>query len=330
MLAWGSLATSTKQTIRAFRIRSSSSCFHARRGDDAAAVGAFSAESGRVSILRHPHIAQVFDSGVLQNGQPFLAMERLQGRTLEDRLASGQGPVSAFQVLRVARSLASALSAAHATGIVHREIRPDNVFVVEPTGQHPGLIKVLDFGVSRLTWAMNPPGPGVSLAARRYLAPEQARGQLEEMDERTDEYALAALLYRMLNGSAVRSHSVGPFLRGGSLVDAVLHKALSRRPDDRFPSVALFFEAFEEASFTRILTPARDRMASSEAEIRPAMRTDAASPSGTAGRDLPIPASRDQPGGPGDQAVLRRRGTRGGESLGGLAAGPGRRLRPRS
>ncbi|MES1209949.1 MAG: serine/threonine-protein kinase, partial [Pseudomonadota bacterium] len=220
------------------------------------AIKAFGREAGRVSILRHPHIVHVLDSGVLVDRTPFLAMERLTGQSLEERLAQ-QGAVPLPQLLPILRGIVSALSAAHAAGVFHREIRADNVFLADHADGGAGVAKVLDFGVSQLTWAAHAAARGVGATAARYLAPEQVLGALTAVDARTDVFALAALTYRMLSGvdafpaaitantldnwAANRPRPVIPSVRGVSAVDAVLYKAMEKHPDNRYPSVAAFY-----------------------------------------------------------------------------------------
>jgi hypothetical protein len=225
-------------------------------GATAAAVQAFSREAGRVSLLGYPNIARVLDSGLLRDGTPFLAVERLYGWTLEERLAR-RGPLLLSELLPVLRGITSALAAAHAAGVVHRELRPDNVFLVD-RDHEPGSVKVLDFGVSRLTFATASADGDFNVEDDAYLAPEQAQGQHEGVDARADQFALAAITYRMLSDADSFPLYLVPASFGGrpSACDAVLRRALSKRPDDRFGSVAQFFRAFEEA-FVRSLASAR-------------------------------------------------------------------------
>ena len=221
--------------------------FPRARGATAAAVQAFSREAGRVSLLGYPNIARVLDSGVLWDRTPFLAVERLFGWTLEERLAR-RGPLLLSELLPVLRGITSALSAAHAAGIAHRELRPDNVFLID-RDHEPGSVKVLDFGVSRLTFATASADDAFNVEDDAYLAPEQAEGRPEGVDARADEFALAAITYRMLSDADSFPVYLVPASFGGrpSACDAVLRRALSKRPDNRFGSVAQFFRAFEEA-----------------------------------------------------------------------------------
>ena len=236
--------------------------FRRATGVGSAAVDEFAREAGRVSILRHPHIAQVMEAGALRDGTPFVSMELLTGETLDEML-NGRGALPASDLLALVRGIASALTAAHAAGIVHREIRPDNIFVVNLAGYEQGFVKVLDFGVSRLTAAEREAGRGTGIRAPSYLAPEQVAGRIEDVTPAADQFALGALTYRLLSGSdpfvaharprgleRVGDSKVGPvaaLARRAPAVDAVVSKAMSRHPGDRFESVALFFRAFEEA-----------------------------------------------------------------------------------
>jgi serine/threonine protein kinase len=224
----------------------------------APAVAGFTGEAAKVAGLRHPHIAQVFHAGTFADGTPFLAMERLSGQTLEQRIG-GRGALPISELLPVVRGIASALSAAHGIGIIHRELRAENVFISDLTGYELGFAKVLDFGVSRLTAAALAAGRIVPPGTLRTLAPEQRQTTVDKADERSDQFALAALTYRLLTGVEPQQDSGPAFERtqrprpSTSLApctpaaEAVLTKALSKRPENRYDSVALFFRAIEEA-----------------------------------------------------------------------------------
>ncbi len=228
------------------------------------AVAAFTREAQTVAGLRHPHIAQLIHAGAFSDGTPFVAMERLSGQTLDQRIA-GRGGLPITEALPLVRGIASALSAAHVAGVVHRELRADNVFVADIAGYEYGFAKLLDFGVSRLTAAARAAGRIISPAALRALAPEQGQGVGfgDRADERTDQFALAVLTYRLLTGAEpFAGHERGPaferlgenqtaaataVIRCAPAVEGVLNKAMSTRPENRFDSVALFFRAFDEA-----------------------------------------------------------------------------------
>ena len=169
------------------------------------AVERFLREARAISALNHPHICTLHDIGEHQ-GQQFMVMELLEGEPLKARLA--RGPLPLDDVLDYGEQMADALDAAHAKGIVHRDLKPANLFLT-----HRGQIKVLDFGVAKLT------GPGREAAAAetiagsdqlttlgsavgtiQYMSPEQARGQ--EIDGRSDLFSLGIVLYEMATGRA--------------------------------------------------------------------------------------------------------------------------------
>jgi serine/threonine protein kinase len=161
--------------------------------------------------LTHPNIVAVTDYNQLPDGTPYLVMEYLQGESLRRRLS--RGPLELDLALSIARQIGSALFAAHRAGVVHRDLKPDNIFLVptESGGVVSEHVKVLDFGISKLI------GPDALLTQEdvlvgtpTYMAPEQAQGRNSEISERTDIWALGAIVYEMLAG--------GPAFEGDSIV----------------------------------------------------------------------------------------------------------------
>jgi serine/threonine-protein kinase len=211
----------------------------------------FEMEAHAASKLEHDNIVNVTDLGFTNDGRPYLVMELLKGLTLHDRMA--QGPISLEEAVAIIVPVCEALSAAHAAGIVHRDVKPENIFVVtRPGGRF--VVKVLDFGISkfkvdntRLTQI------GQVLGSPTYMAPEMCRG--EEVDHRADVYSSGVVLYHMLCGRP-------PFVEDGNLlklmqshvsakvplprslrpdlpeaIEAVIMGTLAKDPERRTPSV---------------------------------------------------------------------------------------------
>jgi len=143
--------------------------------------------------IEHPAIVQVTDAGRTSDGRPFFVMERLEGHTLGDRLARG-GPWPAAEAARFMLAVLSGLEAAHRAGAIHRDIKPQNLFLT-PRGP-----KILDFGIvkSRRKGALGMTRSGVAIGTPRYMAPEQAAGL--PVDGRADLYACGLVLFEMIAG----------------------------------------------------------------------------------------------------------------------------------
>ena len=233
-------------------------------GVGAVAVDAFRRDAARAAALRHPNIGQVVETGRLRDGTPFTTMEYLTGHTLEELIVAGVpgatgAPAAPGSLLPLLRDVAAALTAAHGAGLVHGEVRPDNIFVAEIAGHPLGFGKLLDFGVCHLTAALAAAGRPPATSAARFLAPEQLEGRLADADGRADQFALAAIALGLLGGGPPDSSPLRPAEPGGArprattlarrapAVDAVLMKALSSFPEHRFESIALFSKALAEA-----------------------------------------------------------------------------------
>jgi len=168
---------------------------------NADAVERFVQEARAVNQIGHPNIVDVFSFGRLADGRPYFVMEQLQGESLAARMKrGGLNLIESFEILE---QVCRALEAAHEKGIVHRDFKPDNVFLVAVPGERP-LVKLLDFGLAKLA------GPdetrnqrtrtGMVMGTPLYISPEQARGR--NVDARTDLYALGVVMYEMVLGRA--------------------------------------------------------------------------------------------------------------------------------
>jgi len=168
--------------------------------DTEAAVQRFTREAKVVAGLRSPHVVQVFDHG-LHHGVPYIAMELLEGESLSERLAR-VGRLSPSETLRIVSHVARALGKAHEAGVAHRDLKPDNVFLVRNDDEE--LVKVIDFGIAKTFDASHVDADvktqtGTLIGTPHYMSPEQARAR--EVDHRTDLWALGALAFECLTGA---------------------------------------------------------------------------------------------------------------------------------
>jgi serine/threonine-protein kinase len=236
---------------------------------DGAQVQRFFNEARATSAIRHPNIVEVIDVGRLPDGVPYLVMELLEGESLGERLER-LGWLDVPLALDYAHQAASALVAAHALKVVHRDLKPDNLFLVpDQRLADRELVKVLDFGIAKLRGDLAAPPfdtmVGAVLGTPPYMSPEQCRGLPEEIDERTDVYALGIILYEMLCGRP-------PFLAEGAgelmmmhmtakpeppsqlraeitpQLERVILRALEKRREDRFRDMSEFDVAITEVA----------------------------------------------------------------------------------
>ncbi|MBI5496605.1 MAG: protein kinase [Deltaproteobacteria bacterium] len=168
---------------------------------DPVASARFEKEALAISRLAHPNIVTIFDFGTTETGLKFIVMEHLDGRSLRD-VISREAPLSPRRTVRLVMYIARALAEAHKQGVVHRDLKPDNIMVLHATGE-PDFLKVLDFGVAKLKRnegeaSHTVTSADVILGTPKYMSPEQVNGVTD--DPRSDLYAVGALAYEMLTG----------------------------------------------------------------------------------------------------------------------------------
>jgi len=232
--------------------------FPANASADPGRLRRFEQEARAAAALNHPNILAVYDVGV-HDGAPYIVLELLDGEMLRRRLAGGPLPVR--EALDFAVQIAHGLAVAHERGIVHRELKPDNVFITTE-----GRAKILDFGLAKLVdteasgaievasvvpTGAPPPRPGLGLGMSGYMSPEQVRGA--PVDGRSDIFALGAILYEMVTGrcafarktlpetiAAIVREDIPVIHSSNSQVslalEQVLRRCLEKDPSKRFQS----------------------------------------------------------------------------------------------
>jgi len=221
------------------------------------ALRRFMREAQVTSRLRHPGIVSVVDFNTLPSGVAYLVMEYLEGEPLGKILARS-GPMPVSRVVDITDQLSSALTAAHLQGVVHRDMHPQNVFVMPGTGGQSERIKILDFGISKIaSVSQKITGMAAVMGTPQYMSPEQAEGKSDELDAASDQFSLAAMVYELLTGRAAFSgqtlasvayqvvhataaplHSFRPELPRE--LENVVARGMAKRKQDRFPSVSEF------------------------------------------------------------------------------------------
>jgi len=212
-------------------------------------------EARSAGVLSHPNIVTIYDMDEA-DGLAYIAMAYVNGPTLEKILAS-QKPLSGANMLRLLRQTASALDYAHGRGIVHRDIKPANIMTDED-----GSVKITDFGIAKITAVTNLTETRTVVGTPNYMSPEQVQGLA--IDGRSDQFSLAVVAYEILTGERpfVGEHLSTVVYRivaeepaeaqriNGTLtpqIDQVLRKALSKKPEDRYPNCSNFVGALEMA-----------------------------------------------------------------------------------
>src|SRR4051812_48662843 len=222
--------------------------------EDEAGAARFEREARAANEIRHPGVVDVLALGTLPDGRPYLVMSLLEGRSLREEIQA-RGRLPPDEAWRIARDIAEALVAAHEAGVIHRDLKPDNVFLERFGAQREGAAprpRVLDFGIAKFQEApegiepMKLTATGVPIGTPAYMAPEQ--WWCEGISVKTDQYAFGVMLFEMLAGRA-------PFASQQfvELVQAHVHQAPPSLADVGVP-VAPAIEAF----VARLLAKAQD------------------------------------------------------------------------
>lgn len=223
-------------------------------------VGRFGREAQAAARIRSEHVARVYDVGSTPQGVPYIVMEHLQGQDLASLLETGTR-LSVETAVDYVMQACEGLASAHALGIVHRDIKPENLFLTASAPGAPSVIKLLDFGISKVDLTMPQPQGSRAMAqtttllgSPRYMSPEQIRNSTQ-VDARADIWALGCVLYELFTGhpayNAPSLMELGAAILGDDPVpvrvlsstvpaelDAIVTRCLQKRPTDRFPNVA--------------------------------------------------------------------------------------------
>jgi serine/threonine protein kinase len=215
------------------------------------------AEARALSMLDHPGIVNVVDCGMTDDGRAFVVMEYLAGELLHQRLR--RGPLHEDRVVLFSRQLASALEVAHAAGIIHRDVKPENAFIVpDPDVLGGERVKLIDFGIAKCG-DEEQTDTGVVLGTPAYMAPEQFAGS-RRIDHRADIYALGIVMYRMATGTLpfigdteeLRAEHEYVLPAPASLagvspgLSAIIDRCLAKDPAARFASMAQLAAALSD------------------------------------------------------------------------------------
>jgi serine/threonine protein kinase len=214
----------------------------------------FRREAEIIAELDHPNIVSLLDYNLTDEGVPYIVLEYLDGEHLGKRVMRGAIPLG--EALKVLAPVVAALQAAHARGVVHRDLKPENIVLCKDEQ-----VKVVDFGIAKIRDGQELTRLNTILGTVPYMAPEQLFGA--EVSSRTDQFALAAIVYEMLTTemafggptsvpevAARVAHYQPPDVPGvPAAVNAALFQALAKDPDARFPSVSDFLEAMVAGAY---------------------------------------------------------------------------------
>lgn len=227
----------------------------------------FIQEAKAAAAVEHPNVVQITDFGTLPTGQPYFVMELLEGEALS-HIIRDTGRISSSRAVGIAIQIAEALGAAHAAGVIHRDLKPDNVNV-RATGHHD-VVKVLDFGLAKVAGTSRLTRAGMVFGTPHYMSPEQAAG--DPSDHRVDIYALGVLLFEMITGRlpfeadsftgvlAMHMYMEPPSMSAlvgaplGRIEDITL-RCLAKKPAERYATMGDLLADLDRAAATLSVPP---------------------------------------------------------------------------
>jgi tetratricopeptide (TPR) repeat protein len=229
---------------------------HAHLSDHADVLARFRREARAAAMTHHPNIVAVYEVGQRRNGAPYIVQELLDGETLREKMVIKQ-KLAPTEMIEIMVPVMGAIAAAHRAGIVHRDIKPDNIFLTR-TPEGAIVPKLIDFGIAKITSSEHQTLTGALLGTPAYMSPEQVSGEVA--DARSDIWSLGAVMYEMLSGRCVFEAPSGAAVLAKVLTEtppplsrrapglppelvAVVHGALERDRERRFPTMAAFLDA---------------------------------------------------------------------------------------
>ena len=258
---------------------------------DANLLARFQREAQVTSALRHPNIVQVVDFRQLPDGTSYIVMEFLEGVDLAEELRR-RGALPLDRVAGLLDQIASGLAAAHEQGVVHRDLKPANLFLVVLGGSGRELVKIVDFGISKVRAKSGQiTRTSTVIGTPQYMSPEQALGQSDRIDARSDQFSLACIIYEMIVGRCPFDGDSVPALMYqlvhvdpppmqvngrpvSPAIEAVVRRGLAKQAEARYPDVLAFAQAFSAAVAGRPQTGGQPFAA----PAAPASRTQMLSP----------------------------------------------------
>ncbi len=274
-------------------------------------VQRFFQEARAVNQIGNEHIVEIHDFGVTPEGDHFYMMEYLEGQTLAQVLTH-ERVFDVMRALHVGAQIAAALGAAHSSGVIHRDLKPDNVMLVAKKGD-PDFVKLLDFGLAKMFAAHSAvkTAAGVLLGTPQYMSPEACESK-PHVDHRTDIYALGVLLFQMMTGVlpfdgetmgevlVKQVTALPPVPRGFNpaippSVEQIVLRCLAKAPDGRFPTmIALRDALLDPEAYLGASPPVQPARSVAPGEAKVDARTLVAYANQAKSRQMPIPAHADE------------------------------------